>query len=53
MITPDEMRKLLFEEFGIRTDGELNTEIKKQGGIRIGLFVDPKADQKEEVSAIA
>lgn len=53
MITVEEMRKLLLEEFGIRTDEELNKELKRQGGIRIGLFVDPKEDQKKEVPAIA
>ena len=53
MITPDEMRKLLLEEFGIRTDEELNKELKKLGGIRIGLFVDPKEGKKKEAVALA
>ena len=53
MITVEEMRRLLLEEFGIRTDEELNKELKRQGGIRIGLFVDPKESQKEKVPATA
>ena len=53
MITPDEMRKLLLEEFGIRTDEELNKELKKVGGIRIGLFIDPKDSAKKETVALA
>ncbi len=53
MITPEEMRKLLFDEFGIRTDDELDKELEKLGGIRIGLFVDPKDDAKNETAALA
>ena len=40
MITADEMRKLLFDEFGISSDQQLDEELKKLGSIRIGIFID-------------
>ena len=40
MITADEMRKILFDEFGISSDQQLNEELKKLGDIKIGIFVD-------------
>ena len=43
----DEMRELLAREFGIHTDEELERELKKKGGIRIGIFTDKKPQEKE------
>lgn len=40
MISVDEMRKLLLEEYGIKSDRELDKEIQKLGGIKIGIFTD-------------
>ena len=40
MITVEEMRKLLFDEFGISSDEELDAALRKLGGIKIGIFVD-------------
>ena len=51
MITAEEMRELLLEQFGIRTEEDLDREIKKQGGIRIAIFVDPKEGKKKEALA--
>ena len=42
MISVEEMRTLLSEQYGIRSDEDLDRELKKQGGIRIALFVDTK-----------
>ena len=53
MISVEEMRKLLLDQFGIRTDEELDKELKKQGGIRIAVFVDPTKSKKEEAYATA
>lgn len=44
----DEMRELLAREFGIHTDEELERELKKKGGIRIGIFTDKKPQEKEK-----
>lgn len=56
MITIDEMRQLLFDEFGISSDQQLDEELKKIGGIRIGIFVDEPAqlaENDEELVAYA
>lgn len=52
MITVEEMRKLLLDQFGIRSDEELDKELKKMGGIKIGIFVDPTENEKTEVHAV-
>lgn len=48
MFTVKEMREFLAKEYGITTDEELDKELKKKGGIRIGIFTDPKINHKEE-----
>lgn len=53
MIDIDEMRKLLAEQFGIKTDEELDEALKKIGGIRIGIFVDEPKQQVQAITATA
>lgn len=53
MISIDEMRKLLSEKFGIKSDEDLDRELKKLGGIRIGVFVDKAESQDKKVQATA
>lgn len=51
MITVEEMRKILLDQFGIRSDEELDKELKRLGGIKIGIFVDSTESKKTEVPA--
>lgn len=51
MINVEEMRKLLAEQFRIRTDEELDEALKKMGGIRIGIFVDEPKRQAQATTA--
>ncbi len=51
MTSVEEMRKLLAEQFGIRTDEELDEALKKIGGIRIGIFVDEPKQQVQAITA--
>lgn len=46
MITVEEMRKFLLDQFGIRSDEELDRKLKKLEGIKIGIFVDPTEKKK-------
>ena len=46
MISVEEMKELLRVEFGIKTEKELDEALKKNGGIRIGIFItEPAADK--------
>lgn len=49
MLSVEEMRKVLAEQFNIRTNKELEEALNKIGGIRIGIFVDKP---KHHVQAI-
>lgn len=40
MMSVDEMRTLLRTEFGIKTDADLEREMRKIGGIRVAIFTD-------------
>lgn len=51
MISIEEMRKLLAEQFGIKSDAELDEALKKIGGIRIGIFVDEPKNQVQAITA--
>ena len=46
MINVEEMKELLRLEFGIKTEKELDEALKKNGGIKIGVFVTKPADKK-------
>lgn len=48
MFTAKEMREFLAKEYGITTDEELDRELKKKGGIRIGIFTDPAPEKNGE-----
>lgn len=52
MITVEEMRKFLLDQFGIRSDEELDRKLKKLGGIKIGIFVDSTDGEKTEAQEI-
>lgn len=51
MISIEEMRKLLAEQFSIESDEELDEALKKIGGIRIGIFVDEPRNQVQAITA--
>lgn len=54
MISVEEMKELLAREFGIKTEDELNTALRKRGGIRIGVFTDePKTQKEKRLEAMA
>lgn len=43
MISVEEMKELLRVEFGIKTEKELDEALKKNGGVKIGIFVTKPA----------
>lgn len=51
MISVEEMRRILAEQFGIESDAELDEALKKIGGIRIGIFVDEPKKQVQAITA--
>ena len=42
MMSVDEMRTMLLQEFGIKNDADLERELRKIGGIKIAVFTDKK-----------
>lgn len=46
MISVEEMKELLRVEFGIKTEKELDEALKKNGGIKIGIFITEPAEGK-------
>ncbi len=54
MVTVDEMKKFLLDEFGIKSEAELESALKKQGGIKIAIFTDePSADKRKSKASLA
>ncbi len=54
MVTVDEMKKFLLDEFGIKSEVELESALKKQGGIKIAIFTDePSADKRKSKASLA
>lgn len=57
MITVEEMREYLLDQFGIENDEDLDKELKKMGGIRIAIFTEryraSDNEKKEQLAAMA
>ena len=53
MLSVEEMRKLLSEEYGITSDKQLDEELKKLGGIRIDLFTQTPIARTDNASLTA
>lgn len=53
MVTVEQMRKILIEEYGIKDDKELGKAIKNQGGIKIDLFTEKSEFEQEQGKMLA